>query len=139
MYQLTKLRMLEFYYDFLDKYVDCHNLIQMDTDSMYMAFSTKNLDKTVWPELVQDFQSHGQEWLAWNRWSNRTLDLFKLEFEGLRAIALCSKCCYVDDGAGQKNKASTKWMSKKHNDITWWCYVLTLQSHNDYARIKASE
>ena len=40
-YQLAKLRMLEFYYDLLDKYLDWHDfeLIQMDTDLMYMAIS----------------------------------------------------------------------------------------------------
>ena len=40
-YQLTKLRMLEFYYDFLDRFVDRKDfeLIQMDTDSNYMAIS----------------------------------------------------------------------------------------------------
>ena len=34
-YQLAKLRMLKFYYDFLDRYVDRRDfeLIQMDTDS----------------------------------------------------------------------------------------------------------
>ena len=35
----AKLRMLEFYYDFVDKYIDQHDLelIQMDADSIYMA------------------------------------------------------------------------------------------------------
>ena len=38
-YQLAKLRMLQFYYDFLDKYIDRRDfeLIQMDTDSMYLS------------------------------------------------------------------------------------------------------
>ena len=40
-YQLAKLRMLEFYYDFLDKFIDRRDfeLIQMDTDSNYMAIA----------------------------------------------------------------------------------------------------
>ena len=128
-YQLAKLRMLEFYYDFLDKYVDRRDfeLTQMNADSLHMALSTKTLPEAVRPELVQDFRSHRQEWLAWNRWSNHTPGLFKLEFERSQAITLCSKCYYVGDGAGQKNKASAKGMSKKHNDITWWRYVSTLQ------------
>ena len=39
-YQLAKLRMLEFFYDFLDKYLDQSDfeLIQMDTYSMYWVF-----------------------------------------------------------------------------------------------------
>jgi len=38
-YQMAKQRMLEFYYDFLDKYIDRRDfkLIEMDTDSNYMA------------------------------------------------------------------------------------------------------
>ena len=52
-YQLAKLRMLEFYYDFLDKYIDRRDfeLIQMDTDSMYMALSSKSIDYIIRPEL----------------------------------------------------------------------------------------
>ena len=35
-YQLAKLRILEFYYNFLDKYLDWHDfeLVQMDTSSV---------------------------------------------------------------------------------------------------------
>ena len=45
-YQLAKLRMLEFHYDFLDKYVARrdYELIQMDTDSSYMALSAPTID-----------------------------------------------------------------------------------------------
>ena len=52
-YQLAKLRMLEFYYDFVDKYVDRRDfeLIQMDTDSNYMAISGERLEDIVRPEL----------------------------------------------------------------------------------------
>ena len=44
-YQMAKLRMLEFYYDFIDKYIDRKDfeLIQMDTDSLYMAPSVNLL------------------------------------------------------------------------------------------------
>ena len=48
-YQLAKLRMLQFYYDFLDHYLDRrdYELIQMDTDSMYFALSYKILEEAV--------------------------------------------------------------------------------------------
>ena len=48
-YQLAKLRMLEFYYDFLDRYVDRRDfeLIQMDTDSNYMAISGDKLEDII--------------------------------------------------------------------------------------------
>ena len=41
MYQLAKLRMLEFYYDFLDKYFSRQDfeLCYMDADSFYLAMT----------------------------------------------------------------------------------------------------
>ena len=52
-YQLAKLRKVEFYYDFLDKYLDRRDfeLIQMDTDSIYMVISGTSIDEIVKPEL----------------------------------------------------------------------------------------
>ena len=46
-YQLAKPRMLEFYYDFLDKYFSREDfeLIQMDTDNNYLAISAEKLTK----------------------------------------------------------------------------------------------
>ena len=91
-YQLAKLRMLEFYYDFLDRYFDRRDfeLIQMDTDSNYMAISAEKLEDIVKPELQTEFEAKKQEWLAWDKWSSRTPRLFKLECEGSRMIALYS-------------------------------------------------
>jgi len=128
-YQLAKLRMLEFYYDFLDKYVDRRDfeLIQMDTDSLYMAISGKSLNEIVRPELKEDFDKHKRKWLSWDKWSCRTPGLFKPEFEGTRAIALCSKCYYVDDG--EKVKSSAKGVNKQQNDITWGRYLNVLKSY----------
>ena len=54
-YQLAKLRMLEFYYDFLDKFCDRRDfeLIQMDTDSFYMALSANDFDEIIKPEMKE--------------------------------------------------------------------------------------
>ena len=48
-YQLAKLRMLEFYYDFLDKYVDRRDFeyCYMDTDSAYFAISEEDSCETL--------------------------------------------------------------------------------------------
>ena len=52
-YQLVKLRTLEFYYDFLDKYLDRRDfeLIQIDTYSMYMVISGNSINEIVQLEL----------------------------------------------------------------------------------------
>ena len=91
--------MLEFYYDFLDKYIDRRDfeLIQMDTDSNYMAISGQRLEDIARPELKAEFKAKEKHWLAWDKWSDRTPGLFKLESEGSRMIALCSKCYYIND------------------------------------------
>ena len=60
-YQLAKLRTFEFYYDFLDKYIDwCdYELIQVDTDSMYMTISDE-FDEIVKPELRSQYDGSGR-------------------------------------------------------------------------------
>ena len=84
--------MLEFYYDFLARYFDrrAFELIQMDTDSNYMAISADQVEDIVKPELREQFDAKKKEWLAWDKWSRRTPGLFKLECEGDGMIALCS-------------------------------------------------
>ena len=131
-YQLAKLRMLEFYYDFLDIYVDRRDfeLIQMDTDSNYMAISGDTLEDIIRPDMRAEFEATKKQWLAWDKWGGRTPGLFKLESEGSGMIALCSKCYFVN---GEKNKFSTKGMSKKQNEITWQRFKTALNGGIDRA------
>jgi hypothetical protein len=46
-YHLAKLWMLDFYYNFIDKYINRGDLefLEMDTDSNYFAFLEDNIDK----------------------------------------------------------------------------------------------
>ena len=136
-YQLAKLRMLQFYYDFLDRYLDRKDfeLIQMDTDSNYLAITGKTLEEIVKPEMKAEFEQEKKNWLAWDKWSGRTPGLFKKEFEGERMIALCSKCYYtehqIEDGV--KKKLSSKGMSKKQNEINWQRFKAALGGSKDMA------
>ena len=68
-YQLAKLRMLQFYYDFLDPYIDRrdYEVIQMDTDSMYFALSYDTLKEAVKPELMKEFENNKKQWLSWDK------------------------------------------------------------------------
>ena len=83
--------MLEFYYDFLHRYVDRRDfeLIQMGTDSNYMAISGDKLEDIVRPELRAEFEATKKQGLAWDKWSGRTPGLLKLESEGRGMLALC--------------------------------------------------
>ena len=115
--------MLEFYYDFLDRYFDRRDfeLIQMDTDSNYMAISAKR--------GLEDFEAQKKKWLAWDKWNGCTPGLFKLECEGSRMIALCSKSSYVDKEESEKKTLSTKGMSKNRNSITWQRFEAALKGN----------
>ena len=109
-YQIAKLRMLEFYYDFLDKYLDRRDfeLIQMDTNSMYMAISGTSIDEIVKPELREEYHSGGKvEFLSTSKYHDRVPRLFKEEFQGTRMISLTSKCYYTEN-AKLKPKSSCK-------------------------------
>ena len=52
-YQMAKLRILQFYYDCLDRYLDRRDfqLMQMDTDSLYFGLSRETLKEAVRPEM----------------------------------------------------------------------------------------
>ena len=55
--QYAKLRMLEFYYNFMDTYVDRSNFeyLEMDTDSAYMAISGSSLEEVIKPEMKERY------------------------------------------------------------------------------------
>ncbi|KAK7113423.1 hypothetical protein V1264_012714 [Littorina saxatilis] len=63
-YQYAKLRMLEFHFDFLDKFVSRadYQLLEMDTDSLYMALSASTLEEVVRPELREQFYQVYNQW-----------------------------------------------------------------------------
>ena len=97
-FQLAKLCMLEFYYDFLDKYIDRSDF---DFDKEYLS------DKT--------------NWLATDKFSERTPGLFIPQFVGTRGVWLTAKCYLVQNEeeiyTNKENKYSCKDVSKKQNDM----------------------
>ena len=144
-YQLAKLRMLEFYYDFLDKFCDRRDfeLIQMDTDSFYMALSAEDFDDIIKPEMKELYKEEKKNWLVTDEYSKRVPGLFKPEFRGKRMIALTSKCYYADSGgkAGAKlgraegvKKFSCKGVSRRQNEMSWERYRKALFGSLDKAR-----
>ena len=55
--QYAKLRLLQFVYGFLYKYVDKKNfnIMYCDTDSLYMAITSENFEDLIKPELKEEF------------------------------------------------------------------------------------
>ena len=74
----------------------------MNTDSSYIAISADRLRDIIRPGLHAEFEAKKQQWLAWDKWSGRTQELFRLECEGSQMIALCAKCYYVDQQDSEK-------------------------------------
>ena len=133
-YQLAKLRMLEFYYDFLDKYIDRRDFeyVYMDTDSAYFAISGEELRDMVKPELLEEYDRDVKNWLATDKYSERTPGLFKPEFIGSKMIALSAKCYFAEGKQG--TKYSCKGMSKTQNDLNWRRYMNVFQGSLDKAQ-----
>ena len=122
-YQLAKLRMLEFYYDCLDKYIDRSDFqyVEMDTDSAYLGLSAKSLNEVIKPEMREEYEKDKYNWFPnettkeLKAFNKRTPGLFKVEFEGKSIYALCSKLYFVEGDT--KNKFSCKGIQKSQNDI----------------------
>ena len=141
-YHLAKLRMLEFFYDFIDKFIDRsdYQIIEMDTDSNYFAFSEDNIDKLIKPELREQYEKEKYNFLpseseelhptfnvdgkrfTMKAYQKRSPGLFKVETIKDKAIALCSKMyCCINSGDEQfiysnsltdKEKANIKFSCK---------------------------
>ena len=94
--------MLQFYYDFLDKYLDRTDfqMCEMDIDSAYIAISGESVEPLVKPELKAEFEQDTCNWFPrtdtaeHKAYDKRTPGLFKFEWEGKGIIGLCSKTFY---------------------------------------------
>ena len=64
-YQYAKLRMLQFYYDFMMKYVDPRDFeyVEMDTDSAYIAIASDSIEKVIKPDLRHEYYANWGKWL----------------------------------------------------------------------------
>ena len=132
-YQYAKLRMLEFYYDFMDVFVDHRDFqyCSMDTDSAYMTLFVDSLEEVIKPELKQRYQSEEHNWFPrfdtpkHVAYDKRTPGLFKEEYRGDGIVALCSKTYYC---FGVDDKFSSNGVNKKTNDINKGTYMDVLLS-----------
>ena len=91
----AKLRMLEFYYDFLDYYLPLEDfqIMEMDTDSNYLGITAENVEDLIKPELKEQFEREKHNWFvtALPPQGKCTPRLFKVKFKGDKMIGLCSK------------------------------------------------
>ncbi|GMF19315.1 unnamed protein product [Phytophthora lilii] len=130
-YQLAKLRMLQFYYDCIDFYFDRSDFQyqEMDTDSGYIAFSHETpFPDLIKPALLEHYEQHKYEWFPRDdttenaSFDRRTPGLFKEEFRCNAMVSLSSKnyICYLGDEIDKetkkpKMKLSAKGVQKSRN------------------------
>ena len=131
-YSYAKLRMIEFW-EFLNIHLmeSHYQLLEMDTDSLYIAFADKDINNCVKPEMVQSWKANkfafftsedvetkvylDEEQISRAAHDKRTPGLFKLEFEGRGMICLNSKVYYV--WGADKRKISCKGVQQRRNDL----------------------
>ena len=115
----AKLRMLEFYYDCVDKYLSCEDFIycEMDTDSTYMAISEDSFEALIKPELREEFEKDQHNWFVTPRTPQGKCmpGLFKVEFEGDKIISLCSKSYCTEKFASESSPGQVKFSMKGVN------------------------
>jgi hypothetical protein len=138
-YNLAKLRMLEFYYDCIDKYIDRsdYQILQMDTDSNYFAFSANTLEEIIKPEMREEFEKDKYNWfpseskephptfkinnnnVSMKAYDKRKPGLFKVECTKDKMVSLCSKMYCCSDITEEQIKFSCKGIQHNNNIITF--------------------
>ena len=93
----------------------------MDTNSFYLAISGDSLNEIVKPEMKQAYEADKKNWLATDKFSEKTPGLFKPEFVGTKDVWLTAKCYLVQNETLNKNKYNCKGGSK-HNDLHFQRY-----------------
>ena len=137
-YSYAKLNLLTFW-DFINTYLvnDYYQLMECDTDSLYIAFAKETIDECVKPELKEEwdrvkynfFSSDSNEpiefagkTIPFKQYDKRTPGKYKPEFEGIGMICLNSKVyhCWsdrLDENGEVITKTSCKGVQKKRNEL----------------------
>ena len=144
--QYAKMRMLQFYYDFINRYLErpLFQYCETDTDSAYLALAAESVDALVTPELREHYFRHRSEWLPSECCDDRRNEYVRCRLAN-RTWFGDEACCkarraydkrtpglfkveWSGDGFvelcsktyycfGPTDKYSTKGLSKRHNDI----------------------
>jgi hypothetical protein len=117
-YQLAKLRMLEFFYDCIKKYVrdDCYQFCEMDTDSLYLAIAGETIEDIIKPEMREEYEKDKENWFGrtdtreHKNFDKRTPGLFKVEVSGVEFVGLSSKMYYVETDKQYREKAQADYV-----------------------------
>ena len=111
----AKLRMLEFYYDFLDYYLSREDfqIMEMDTDSNYLGITAEYVEDLIKPEPKEQFEREKHNWFVTplETQGKRTPGLFKVD----KMIGLCSKSYCTENFATDSTPGQVKFSMKGVN------------------------
>ena len=96
-YQYAKLRMLEFHYDFIER-AD-YQLLEMDTDSLYLALSSSSLEDIIKPHRREAFYVEWDEWFP-----AEACDAHKDEFRETRLARQDWDASHCDECLNKKRR-----------------------------------
>ena len=146
----AKMRMLEFFYDCVDKFLDRsdYQLMGGDTDSCYMAITKESFDELVKPELKEEYYKEKHKWFPRTtdclcpeckidvklkehaKYDSRTTGLFKIEKEADGMVYLSSKCYRLlnprEGGKEAKRNVCNKGAQLERN-----AHRLTFETYKD--------
>ena len=102
-YQYAKLRMLQFYYDFVARYVDrsLFQYCEMDTDSAYIALAGDSIDDLVAPEHREHYFRNMSQWLPAECCDNHKDDYVHTRLAG-RTWTATEPCCIARKAYGKR-------------------------------------
>ena len=95
-YQYAKLRMLQFYYDFVDRYVErpLFQYCEMDTDSAYIALAGESIDGLVRADRRAHYFRHRSQWLPAECCDEHEDDYVRARIAG-RSWTATESCCFA--------------------------------------------
>ena len=152
-FSYAKLRLIQFW-DFINTFLvnDLYQLMECDTDSLYIAFARDTIDECVKPEMRERWESEKWTWFSSEdknsniifegqtitvaQWDKRTPGKFKPEFEGDGMICLNSKVFHIwgcDKDGKLITKTSAKGSQKKRNELlkSHFLEVLQTKEHHE--------
>ena len=110
----AKLSVLKFYHDFLKEvlYPNLYQLLETDTDSIYIALQDENFEDNVL--YLRKYDRIKDDYLVSESapFSVRQPNRYKLEYEGHLMVSLCSKSYCVYNETSRTSKYSCKGIQK---------------------------
>ena len=149
-FNYAKLRLIEFW-EFINHYLDndLYQIMEMDTDSLYIAFARDTIDQCVKPELLSEWFTKKDDWFSsedkdcqvefdgvyvpLSDFDKRTPGKFKPEFVGDGMSCLNSKVYHIwglDKYGKFVHKTSCKGVQQKRNEVLKEHFLSVIKTQN---------